>query len=46
MPEVSELKRAMVVALNTGLEVQVPEYGEPGDIIKINTATAKFISRA
>ena len=30
----------------TGLEVQVPEYLESGEQIKINTATGKFMSRA
>lgn len=30
----------------TGLEVQVPEYLETGDMIKINTATHKYSSRA
>lgn len=30
----------------TGLEVQVPEYLAPGERVKINTVTGKFISRA
>jgi elongation factor P len=30
----------------TGLEIQVPEYIEPGDVIKINTVSGKFMSRA
>lgn len=30
----------------TGLEIQVPEYIEPGEMIKINTVTSKFMSRA
>ncbi|MBE9532836.1 MAG: elongation factor P-like protein YeiP [Proteobacteria bacterium] len=30
----------------TGLEVQVPEYIEPNEVIKINTVTGKFMSRA
>jgi elongation factor P len=30
----------------TGLEVQVPEYIENGETIKINTSTNKFMSRA
>ncbi|MES9844082.1 MAG: elongation factor P-like protein YeiP [Candidatus Sedimenticola sp. PURPLELP] len=38
--------RTKPATLNTGLEVQVPEYLEPGEEIKINTTTGKFISRA
>jgi len=30
----------------TGLEIQVPEYIEPGEVIKINTVSGKFMSRA
>ncbi len=30
----------------TGFELQVPEYLEPGELIKINTTTGKFMSRA
>ncbi len=30
----------------TGLEIQVPEYIELGDTVKINTVTNKFMSRA
>jgi elongation factor P len=30
----------------TGLEIQVPEYIEPGEIIKVNTVSGKFMSRA
>ena len=30
----------------TGLEIQVPEYLSAGEIVKINTATGKFMSRA
>ncbi len=33
-------------SLSTGLEIQVPEYLERGETIKINTSTGKFISRA
>ena len=32
--------------LSTGLVVQVPEYLEPGEIIKVNTETGDYISRA
>jgi elongation factor P len=38
--------RTKPAVLSTGLEVQVPEYIENGEVIKINTATAKFMSRA
>lgn len=31
---------------DTGLEVQVPEYLSPGERIKVNTETGKFMSRA
>ena len=42
----SATNRTKTAALNTGLEVQVPEYLSPGEVIKINTTTGKFISRA
>lgn len=32
--------------LSTGLEVQVPEYLENGELVKVNTATGKYMSRA
>jgi elongation factor P len=38
--------RTKPATLSTGLEVQVPEYIENGEIIRINTATGKFMSRA
>lgn len=38
--------RTKPATLSTGLEVQVPEYLEPGEAIKINTVTGKFMSRA
>ncbi len=38
--------RTKPAMLSTGLEVQVPEYIETGEIIKINTGTASFMSRA
>ena len=38
--------RTKPATLPTGLEVQVPEYLEPGERIKINTLTGKFMSRA
>lgn len=38
--------RSKPATLSTGLEVQVPEYLEPGEMIKVNTVTGKFMSRA
>ena len=38
--------RTKPAQLVTGLEVQVPEYLEPGEIIRIHTSNGKFISRA
>ncbi len=38
--------RTKPATLVTGLEVQVPEYIEDGEVIKVNTATHKFMSRA
>lgn len=38
--------RTKPALLSTGLEVQVPEYLEPGELVKVNTSTGKFISRA
>ena len=38
--------RTKPARLATGLEVQVPEYIELGELIKINTDSGKFMSRA
>lgn len=38
--------RTKTAKLHTGLEVQVPEYIETGESIKVNTETGKFMSRA
>lgn len=38
--------RTKPATTNTGLEIQVPEYLESGEIVKINTTNGKFISRA
>ena len=38
--------RTKPAKMTTGLEIQVPEYLETGEIIKINTLTGKFMSRA
>ncbi len=42
----SATARTKPAILSTGLEVQVPEYIEQGDVIKINTSTSKFMARA
>jgi elongation factor P len=38
--------RTKTARLQTGVEVQVPEYLETGELVKINTETGKFMSRA
>ncbi len=38
--------RTKTAKLSTGLEVQVPEYLETGELIKVHTETGKFSSRA
>lgn len=38
--------RTKPATLATGLVVQVPEYMEQGDVIKVNTETGSFMSRA
>ena len=38
--------RTKPAQLVTGLELQVPEYLEPGEVIRIHTSNGKFISRA
>ena len=38
--------RTKTARLSTGLEVQVPEYLEIDELIKINTETGKFMARA
>lgn len=42
----SATNRSKTATLSTGLEVQVPEYLAPGEMVKVNTATGKFMSRA
>jgi len=37
--------RTKPATLSTGIEVQVPEYIEAGEVIRINTGTGKFMSR-
>lgn len=38
--------RTKPATLATGLEIQVPEYLESGELVKVNTSTGSFISRA
>jgi len=38
--------RTKPATLTTGLEVQVPEYLAAGEVIKVNSQTGKFMSRA
>ncbi len=42
----SATNRNKTAVLSTGLEVQVPEYLSIGDLVRVNTLTGKFISRA
>ena len=42
----SATSRTKPAVLTTGLEIQVPEYIDNNDVIKINTSTGKFLSRA
>lgn len=46
MKGASATNRTKPAKLTTGLEVQVPEYIENGEMIKVNTETGKFSSRA
>ena len=45
MKGASATNRTKPAQLTTGLEVQVPEYIETGEAIKINTGTGKYMSR-
>jgi len=46
MKAASSSARTKPATLSTGLVVQVPEYLTPGELIKINTETREFMSRA
>lgn len=46
MKGASASARTKPATLSTGLVVQVPEYLAEGEVIKVNTETGKFISRA
>lgn len=38
--------RTKTAKLTTGIEIQVPEYLEQDELVKVNTETGKFMSRA
>ena len=38
--------RTKPAVLSTGYEIQVPEFIEPNEIVKVSTLTGKFLSRA
>ncbi len=42
----SATARTKPATLSNGLEIQVPEYLESGEMVKINTETRKYMSRA
>jgi elongation factor P len=42
----SATARTKPATLSNGVEIQVPEYLEPGEKVRVNTETRKFMSRA
>lgn len=42
----SATSRTKTAKLSTGVEVQVPEYLATGELVRVNTSTGKFMSRA
>ncbi|VAW80058.1 Elongation factor P-like protein [hydrothermal vent metagenome] len=46
MRAASSSARTKPATLSTGLIIQVPEYLTPGEVIKVNSETREFISRA
>lgn len=46
MKSASASSRTKPATFNTGLEIQVPEYLAQGEVIKINTETRAYMSRA
>lgn len=42
----SATARTKPATLSNGIEIQVPEYLETGDVVKVNTETRKFMSKA
>lgn len=41
----SATNRTKTAQLTTGIEIQIPEYLEAGEMIKVNTSTGKYMSR-
>jgi len=46
MKGASATSRTKPAKLTTGLEVQVPEYLEQGEVVRVSTETGKYMSRA
>ena len=46
MKGASATSRSKPATLSTGLEVQVPEYLEQGEVVRVSTVTGKYLSRA
>jgi elongation factor P len=46
MKGASATSRTKPAKLSTGIEVQVPEYLEQGEIVRVSTTTGKYLSRA
>jgi len=46
MKGASATARTKPAILSNGVEIQVPEYLEPGEMVKVNTETRKFMSKA
>ncbi|OQY50311.1 MAG: elongation factor P-like protein YeiP, partial [Desulfobacteraceae bacterium 4572_89] len=42
----SATARTKPATLSNGVEIQIPEYLEAGEMVKVNTETKKFMSRA
>ncbi len=42
----SATARTKPATLSNGVEIQVPEYLEPGEMVKVNIETKKFVARA
>ncbi|MBP9599691.1 MAG: elongation factor P-like protein YeiP, partial [Desulfobacter sp.] len=42
----SATARTKPATLSNGVEIQVPEYLEIGEMVKVNTETRKYMSRA
>ena len=46
MKGASATSRTKPAKLSTGLEIQVPEYLEQGELVRVSTVTGKYLSRA